>query len=138
MHSTPSTVIGLPVLHDRIPARAISQRHWVPKLGKRAAASTLPNLADIVIVLARLNGKDNCVRVSVSCAHRSTVAQQQNRRVGSVRHQQQSTHRRGLHVHCRLDWQFAGVASVHGAGASHLVLHNVNAGFFEVYDIANI
>ena len=36
-----------------------------------------------------------------------------------------------------LDWQFAGVASVHGVGASDLVLRNVNAGFFEVYDIAN-
>jgi hypothetical protein len=36
-----------------------------------------------------------------------------------------------------LDWQFAGVASVHGTGASDLVLRNVNAGFFEAYDIAN-
>jgi hypothetical protein len=36
-----------------------------------------------------------------------------------------------------LDWQFAGVASVHGGGASDLVLRNVKAGFFEVYDIAN-
>jgi hypothetical protein len=31
-----------------------------------------------------------------------------------------------------LDWQFAGVASVHAA-----VLRNVNTGAFEVYDIAN-
>jgi hypothetical protein len=36
-----------------------------------------------------------------------------------------------------LDWQFAGVASVHGGGASDLVLRNVKAGFLEVYDIAN-
>jgi len=36
-----------------------------------------------------------------------------------------------------LDWQFAGVAPVHGAGASDLVLRNVNTGQFEVYDIAN-
>src|SRR5262249_33884041 len=36
-----------------------------------------------------------------------------------------------------LDWQFAGVASVHGAGASDLVLRNVNTGAFEVYNIAN-
>jgi hypothetical protein len=35
-----------------------------------------------------------------------------------------------------LDWQFAGVAPVHGAGASDLVLRNVNTGAFEVYDIA--
>src|SRR5207247_1818858 len=36
-----------------------------------------------------------------------------------------------------LDWQFAGVAPVHGPGASDLVLRNVNNGQFEVYDIAN-
>jgi hypothetical protein len=36
-----------------------------------------------------------------------------------------------------LDWQFAGVAPVHGPGASDLVLHNVNTGQFEVYNIAN-
>jgi hypothetical protein len=36
-----------------------------------------------------------------------------------------------------LDWQFAGVAPVHAAGASDLVLRNVNTGAFEVYDIAN-
>src|SRR5256886_4602843 len=36
-----------------------------------------------------------------------------------------------------LDWQFAGVAPVHGPGASDLVLRNVNTGAFEVYDIAN-
>jgi hypothetical protein len=36
-----------------------------------------------------------------------------------------------------LDWQFAGVAPIHGAGASDLVLRNVNTGAFEVYDIAN-
>jgi hypothetical protein len=35
-----------------------------------------------------------------------------------------------------LDWQFAGVAPVHAAGASDLVLRNVNSGAFEVYDIA--
>jgi len=36
-----------------------------------------------------------------------------------------------------LDWQFAGVAPVHGPGTSDLVLRNVNTGQFEVYDIAN-
>jgi hypothetical protein len=36
-----------------------------------------------------------------------------------------------------LDWQFAGVAPVHAAGASDLVLRNVNTGAFEVYNIAN-
>src|SRR5262249_54045771 len=36
-----------------------------------------------------------------------------------------------------LDWQFAGVAPIHAAGASDLVLRNVNTGAFEVYDIAN-
>jgi hypothetical protein len=36
-----------------------------------------------------------------------------------------------------LDWQFAGVAPAHGAGASDLILRNVNTGEFEVYNIAN-
>ena len=36
-----------------------------------------------------------------------------------------------------LDWQFAGVAPVHAAGASDLVLRNINTGQFEVYNIAN-
>ena len=36
-----------------------------------------------------------------------------------------------------LEWQFAGVAPVSGAGRSDLVLRNVNTGAFEVYDIAN-
>src|SRR5262249_3144409 len=36
-----------------------------------------------------------------------------------------------------LNWQFAGVAPVHAAGASDLVLRNINTGQFEVYDIAN-
>jgi hypothetical protein len=35
-----------------------------------------------------------------------------------------------------LDWQFAGIAPIHAAGASDLVLRNVNTGAFEVYDIA--
>ena len=35
-----------------------------------------------------------------------------------------------------LDWQFAGIAPVHAAGASDLVLRNVNSGAFEAYDIA--
>jgi hypothetical protein len=35
-----------------------------------------------------------------------------------------------------LDWQFAGIAPIHAAGASDLVLRNVNSGAFEVYDIA--
>ena len=35
-----------------------------------------------------------------------------------------------------LDWQFAGIAPVHSAGASDLVLRNKNTGAFEVYDIA--
>ena len=36
-----------------------------------------------------------------------------------------------------LDWQFAGIGPVHGAGESDLVLRNKNSGAFEVYDIAN-
>jgi hypothetical protein len=36
-----------------------------------------------------------------------------------------------------LEWQFAGVAQVSGAGRSDLVLRNTNTGAFEVYDIAN-
>ena len=36
-----------------------------------------------------------------------------------------------------LEWQFAGIAPVHGPGASDLVLRNVNSGACEVYDIAN-
>jgi hypothetical protein len=36
-----------------------------------------------------------------------------------------------------LEWQFAGIAPIHAAGASDLVLRNVNTGAFEVYDIAN-
>jgi hypothetical protein len=35
------------------------------------------------------------------------------------------------------EWQFAGVAPIHGPGASDLVLRNVNTGAFEVYDIAS-
>jgi hypothetical protein len=35
-----------------------------------------------------------------------------------------------------LEWQYAGIASVHAAGASDLVLRNANSGTFEVYDIA--
>ena len=35
-----------------------------------------------------------------------------------------------------MDWQFAGIAPVLAAGASDLVLRNVNTGQFEVYDIA--
>ena len=35
-----------------------------------------------------------------------------------------------------LDWQFAGIGPVHGAGESDLVLRNVNTGASEVYDIA--
>src|SRR5205823_10392264 len=34
-------------------------------------------------------------------------------------------------------WQFSGIAPVHAAGASDLVLRNINSGQFEVYDIAN-
>ena len=36
-----------------------------------------------------------------------------------------------------LDWQFAGVAPVHGPGTSDLVLRNVTSGAFQVYNIAN-
>jgi hypothetical protein len=36
-----------------------------------------------------------------------------------------------------LDWQFAGVAAVRGAGTSDLVLRNVTTGVFEAYNIAN-
>ena len=119
---------------------------------------------------------------------RHAPAQHQHRRIGGLRHQQQSDHRRRLHGHGRaglagrpasaisaaspakptcccatptpagfevyditnnqitgaaflgtvgLDWQFAGIAPVHAAGASDLVLRNVNTGAFEVYDIAN-
>ena len=35
-----------------------------------------------------------------------------------------------------LEWQFAGIAPIHAAGASDLVFRNVNTGAFEVYDIA--
>src|SRR4029077_11242970 len=35
-----------------------------------------------------------------------------------------------------LDWQFAGIAPIHAAGASDLVLRNVTTSAFEVYDIA--
>jgi hypothetical protein len=34
-----------------------------------------------------------------------------------------------------LDWQFAGIGSVDGAGESDLVLRNKGSGAFEVYDI---
>src|SRR5262249_3164210 len=36
-----------------------------------------------------------------------------------------------------LDWQYAGIAPIHAAGASDLVLRNINTGQFEVYDIAS-
>ena len=36
-----------------------------------------------------------------------------------------------------LDRQFAGIAPIHAAGESDLVLRNKNTGAFEVYDIAN-
>jgi hypothetical protein len=36
-----------------------------------------------------------------------------------------------------LDWQFAGIAPMHAAGASDLVLRNVSTGAFEIYHIAN-
>src|SRR5215510_4769249 len=36
-----------------------------------------------------------------------------------------------------LDWQYAGVAPIHGPGTSDLVLRNVNTGAFQVYNIAN-
>jgi hypothetical protein len=35
-----------------------------------------------------------------------------------------------------LEWRFAGIAPIHTASASDLVLRNVNTGAFEVYDIA--
>jgi hypothetical protein len=35
-----------------------------------------------------------------------------------------------------LEWQSAGIAPVHSAGSSDLVLRNVNTGAFEVYGIA--
>jgi hypothetical protein len=35
-----------------------------------------------------------------------------------------------------LDWQYAGVAPIHGPGTSDLVLRNVNTGAFQVYNIA--
>ena len=39
-------------------------------------------------------------------------------------------------VAIRLEWQSAGIAPVHSAGSSDLVLRNVNTGAFEVYGIA--
>ena len=36
-----------------------------------------------------------------------------------------------------LDGQCAGIAPIHAAGASDLVLRNIDTGAFEVYDIAN-
>jgi hypothetical protein len=36
-----------------------------------------------------------------------------------------------------LDWQYAGVAPIHGPGTSDLVLRNVDTGAFQVYNIAN-
>jgi hypothetical protein len=36
-----------------------------------------------------------------------------------------------------LEWQFAGVAPVHDATSSDLVLRNVNTGAFQVYNIAD-
>jgi hypothetical protein len=36
-----------------------------------------------------------------------------------------------------LEWRFAGVAAISGAGTSDLVLRNVNTGAFEAYNIAN-
>jgi hypothetical protein len=39
--------------------------------------------------------------------------------------------------HVGLDWQYAGVAPIHGPGTSDLVLRNVNTGAFQVYNIAN-
>jgi hypothetical protein len=35
-----------------------------------------------------------------------------------------------------LDWQYAGIAPIHAAGASDLVLRNITSGAFEVYNIA--
>jgi hypothetical protein len=35
-----------------------------------------------------------------------------------------------------LEWQSAGIAPVHSAGSSDLVLRNVNTGAFEVYGLA--
>jgi hypothetical protein len=35
-----------------------------------------------------------------------------------------------------LDWQYAGVAPIHGPGTSDLVLRNINTGAFQVYNIA--
>ena len=36
-----------------------------------------------------------------------------------------------------MEWQFAGVAPVHDATSSDLVLRNVNTGAFQVYNIGN-
>jgi hypothetical protein len=36
-----------------------------------------------------------------------------------------------------LEWQFAGISPIHAAGASDLVLRNVNSGAFQVYNVAN-
>src|SRR5262245_28117246 len=35
------------------------------------------------------------------------------------------------------DWEYAGIAPIHGPGVSDLVLRNVNTGAFQVYNIAN-
>jgi hypothetical protein len=56
--------------------------------------------------------------------------------VGNLRYHQQSTDRRRLHRNDRFEVAYAGITPVHAAGASDLVLRNVNSGAFEVYDIA--
>jgi hypothetical protein len=64
-------------------------------------------------------------------------AQHEHRRIGSLQYRQLQITGAAFLGTVGLEWQFAGVAPVHGAGTSDLVLRNVNTGAFEVYDIAN-
>ena len=70
--------------------------------------------------------------------NRSAVAQHQYRRIGSLRHRQQPD---SPARPSSARWAWIGsspaIAPIHAAGASDLVLRNVNTGAFEVYDIAN-
>jgi hypothetical protein len=70
--------------------------------------------------------------------NRSLVAQRQYGWVGSLRHKIITSSPGAAFIGTvGLDWQYAGIAPIHAAGASDLVLRNVNTGAFEVYDIAN-
>ena len=36
-----------------------------------------------------------------------------------------------------LEWQVVGFGSINGAGASDMLMRNINTGAFEIYDIGN-